>query len=310
MILSNLNPPSRIAITGARGQLGSQLVTLLGERARGFDVKEMDITSESSVRQMLGDYRPQVLVNAAAYTAVDAAEENPEACHAVNRDAVDLLARLTEERQCCLVQISTDYVFAGSPQRTPFKETDPIAPAGVYAVSKADAEAVTRQNPRHIVVRTCGLYGPTTEGSSTNFVNTMIRLGQAQSRLEVVNDQICCPTYVPELARALIYLFDHRQTGTFHVANVGPISWFELAQKTFRFAGIECEVTPISTAQYNAQAPRPPYSVLDISKYLATGGPSMSSCVDALYSYLQPRNSQPTDACPPISEANCTSPEA
>jgi dTDP-4-dehydrorhamnose reductase len=282
--------PERIVVTGAHGQLGRQLCRLLGPRAIPVDIDTLDLTDAAQVGGWLDQVRPQLLINTAAYTAVDAAEHDAARCWAVNRDAVSTLVEITQRLDCPLLQLSTDYVFAGS-DRTgpPFRESDPVVPLGVYARSKAAAEAVVSAHPQHLIVRTCGLYGPHAETGSGNFVNTMLRLGRQRPSIRVVNDQVCCPTYVVELAEALVYLVGAGQRGLFHVVNREALSWYELARETFRLAGLNCEVIPITTAEYGAPAPRPRYSALDVSKYLNCGGPPLATCKQALARYLASR---------------------
>jgi dTDP-4-dehydrorhamnose reductase len=277
----------RIAVTGARGQLGRRLCELLGPRALPLDAKSMDLADAQQMRARLNRLQPRLLINTAAYTAVDAAESDSVRCLAVNRDAVETLVHVTAALNCPLVQISTDYVFceAASPGR-PFRESDPVAPQGVYAQSKAEAEQAALAHPDPLIIRTCGIYGPVAPGASGNFVNTMLRLGRQRSSVQVVDDQICCPTYVVELADALLHLVFTGQRGIFHVVNREALSWCEFAREIFRLTQLDCAVVPISSETYGAAAPRPHYSELDTSKYQRTAGPPLSTCRDALARYL------------------------
>jgi dTDP-4-dehydrorhamnose reductase len=253
----------------------------------GTEIPSLDLTNHQQTASLLRAERPEVVINTAAYTAVDAAESDASRCMAVNHLAVENLAAITSELNCTLVQISTDYVFAGvTNPRGPFGEDSAIAPIGVYAQSKAYAETATRVNPRHLIIRTCGIYGETRPGAGGNFVNTMLRLGASRPEVQVVADQICCPTWVEPLADAIAFLVDSRHTGTFHVVNDQGISWYEFACEIFALTGMACQAHPISTAQYKAAAPRPAYSELDISKYRQTGGPAMATCREALAAYL------------------------
>lgn len=286
--------PQRILITGANGQLGSRLVDRFGPSALPVTIDALDLTDDRATRDFVLAARPHAVINTAAYTAVDAAEADATRCVAVNANAVATLAAVTRELGCPLVQISTDYVFAGAPPTplTPLTEECPVTPRGVYARSKADGEDAARTNPHHMIVRTCGIYGAARTPSAGNFVNTMLRLGKERSEIQVVQDQICCPTWVEPLADAIHYLVTTNQNGTFHVVNPQGVSWFEFAQHVFQYAGITCDVRPISSAQYNAGqqktvAPRPAYSELSIAKYAAAGGPTMVPCLEALREYIQ-----------------------
>lgn len=278
----------RIAITGADGQLGSELCRQLGERAIPLDISILDLLDLEQVRRILPQLRPQVLINTAAYTAVDLAEDNAATCFAINRDAVQALAETTAHINCRLVQISTDYVFGGPPHDAPrpWTEHDLPAPQGVYARAKLAGEQAARLNADHLIVRSCGLYGQPGPRSSSNFVTTMFRLGQEAGKVSVVDDQVCSPTWVVDLANALQYLIATGKTGLFHVTNQGATSWFEFAREIFHAANIDCEVVPISSRQYGAKSPRPRYSALDTSKYQRTGGPMPSTWDQALRRYL------------------------
>ncbi len=279
-------------ITGAGGQLGSELCRQLGIRGRGIDINELDITDSASVRKSLVELRPRVVINTAAYTAVDKAEESPDICKSVNSDAVAILAEESAAIDATLVQISTDYVFGSPPEpRQPHVETATPSATGVYAESKLAAEQHAATNPKHFIIRTCGLYGQAGPTSAGNFVTTMIRLGTERDKVSVVDDQHCTPTWVPELATAIRFLTDQGTSpsdlyGTYHVVNGGETTWFGMAQEIFRLAEIECDVEAITTEQFGALAPRPPYSVLCNEKYHRLGGPAMSSWDQALAKYV------------------------
>ena len=278
-----------VVVTGARGQLGSYLAAILGAAARPVDIDTLDLTDASAVRAQLTAWQPAAIINCAAYTAVDAAEEpaNQPICHAINHTAVQTLAEIATELGCQLAQISTDYVFCESPALgRPFREDDATAPAGVYAVSKALGEQAALHCPRAIVARTCGLYGSPETPQARNFVNSMLNLAQTRSELRVVDDQICCPTWVVELAHAVLHLLSVDAHGIYHVTNRGGLSWKETAEAIFAAANVSCRVHPISSAEYAAKSPRPAYSALDTAKYHALAGPAMSSCREAISDWL------------------------
>ncbi|MCA9166623.1 MAG: dTDP-4-dehydrorhamnose reductase [Planctomycetales bacterium] len=286
---SPFRPTGPVVITGARGQLGSHLATLLGNAALPVDVDTLDLTDRTAVLAKLNDWRPVAIINCAAYTAVDAAEapENRAICHAVNHHAVETLATAANSLDAQLVQISTDYVFCNSPRlERAFREDDPIAPAGVYALSKAAGEQAALKCSRSVVVRTCGLYGSPATPDAKNFVNAMLGLSKTRNELRVVDDQICCPTWVVELSDAILHLLAVDAQGIYHVTNREGLAWKETAETIFAVAGVNCQVNSISTAEYGAAAPRPAYSELDTSKYHALAGPPMSTCRDAVGKWL------------------------
>jgi len=279
----------RIVVTGVQGQLGGELGRQLGEHAVGLDLPKFDLTDRDAVLRQLADIRPQAVINTAAYTQVDRAETEIDRCRAVNADGVAHLVEACRELDCTLVQISTDYVFGGQGGRsTPYRETDPPAPLGVYARTKLEGERHAARCPRHIIIRTCGLYGCPGPRSAGNFVQTMLKLGSRKRRLRVVNDQHCTPSYVPHVARAIRFLLRCPAAGIYHVVNSGETTWWEMASEAFRRSGLAVELEPISTAEYAAAAPRPLYSVLETAKYHALAGrPAMPSWQEALGEYLR-----------------------
>lgn len=281
-----------ILVTGAYGQLGRELCQQIGPEALPTDFDTLDLGNRSAVLAALARWRPQAVINCAAYTQVDLAEKEPDRCRAVNATAVKWLAQACAELDCPLVQISTDYVFAGNarPER-PFRETDRATPLGMYAITKHEGELAAAAWPKHLTVRTCGLYARPSHAEAKNFVKTMLRLGASGKTLRVVHDQHCTPTYVPHLARAIRFLAGldgHRPApwGLYHVVNRGTTTWLEFAREIFRQAGVAVVVEPITTAEYAAPAPRPAYSVLDTSAYHALGGPAMPDWQTGLTDYL------------------------
>lgn len=280
----------RVAITGAAGQLGLECCRQLGSAAIALDLPDFDITDAAQVLHELERLQPQAIINCAAYTQVDRAEQEPEACRAVNAEAVGHLAQAARRLDCPLIQISTDYVFGAAPGTRPRLESDLTAPRGVYAQTKWEGEQRALEWDKSFVVRTCGLYGHTPRRN--NFVETMLKLGRQRSELAVVHDQHCTPTFAAHLTRALRFLLASRAFGVYHVVNSGATTWFDFAREIFRQACIEVEVKPITTAEYGAAAPRPAYSVLDTSKYHALGGPAMPAYTDALAEYLATRAEQ------------------
>jgi dTDP-4-dehydrorhamnose reductase len=261
-----------ILITGSNGQLGNEMRVL----AKGHDchvyfftdIEELDICNERAVRAYVADNRIDVIVNCAAYTAVDHAEENKELADRLNNKAAGYLARAAQSREAAMIQLSTDYVFDGT-KHTPYTEEDAPCPASVYGATKlAGEENVLKNCEKAVVIRTAWLYS----AYGTNFVKTMIRLGRERNALGVVFDQIGTPTYACDLAR-VIYAIIHKGVvrGIYHFSNEGVCSWYDFAVSIHRLAEITgCKVKPLHTADYPAKAARPHYSVLDKTKIKKT----------------------------------------
>lgn len=281
----------KIAVTGAGGQLGWELCRQLRDRALPLDRQRLDVTDRDAVVGLLVEARPSAIINCAAYTAVDKAEQEVAAARRANADAVGYLVEACRQIDCPLVQVSTDYLF-GSPSesRQPRQEDDPLFAQGMYARTKQEGEQLARQWTKHFIVRTCGLYGRAAPGKKpNNFVETMLRLARDRDALRIVDDQYCTPTYVPHLARAILFLLTTDAYGTYHVTNTGGVNWHGFAAEIFRQAGKAMRLDRITTAEYNAPAPRPSFSVLDTRKYHALGGPAMPDWKDALAEYLAAR---------------------
>lgn len=252
---------TRWLVTGSRGQLGTDLQGLLdGEPVLALDLPELDITQEGSLRQVVEDFVPEVVLNAAAYTNVDGAEADPETAHAVNADAPGVLARVCAARGILLVHVSTDYVFAGDGTR-PYDVDEPVDPRSVYGRTKAAGErAVLEAGLPAYVVRTAWVYG----AGGNNFVKTMARLERERDELSVVDDQRGSPTWSFHLARGLLDVVRTRPAyGVYHCTNAGDTTWHGFARAIFEELGADPErVKPIDTASYPRPAPRPAYSVL------------------------------------------------
>ena len=261
-----------ILITGCNGQLGNEMQLLekqhAGHTYYNTDVHELDITNQQAIETFCSEHHIDGIVNCAAYTAVDKAEENVELCELLNATAPGYLAEAMGRRGGWMIQISTDYVFDGTNHR-PYVETDPVCPNSVYGCTKlAGEQAVMRLCPQSMVIRTAWLYS--TFGN--NFVKTMIRLGKEKSELGVIFDQIGTPTYAHDLAVAIFAAISQGVTpGIYHFSNEGVISWYDFAKAIHRIAGIEgCCVRPLHTAEYPTPASRPHYSVLDKTKIKQT----------------------------------------
>ncbi|MEN6405070.1 MAG: dTDP-4-dehydrorhamnose reductase [Thermoguttaceae bacterium] len=282
-----------IVVTGANGQLGSELCRQLGGRAVPLDIDTLDLTDSQAVVERMLALRPEAILHCAAYTQVDKAESEPDRCRAVNAGAVASLVEACRSLDCPLLQISTDYVFGADRRPTrPWREDEPTSPQGVYARTKLEGERIAASYPKHWVVRTCGLYARPTDARAVNFVRTMLRLGRERRELAIVADQHCTPTYVPHLARAVLFLTGVEgggpaPWGTYHVTNAGETTWRDFAAEIFRRAKLPVTIRPITTAEYGAPAARPSYSVLDTTAYARLGGPSMPDWRDALADYFQ-----------------------
>lgn len=249
----------RILLTGAGGQLGTALRACLDpSQVVALGHGELDIADFAAVRAAVAAHAPDVVVNAAAYNKVDAAETDPEAAFRGNAVGPRNLALASAERGAAVLHVSTDYVFDGRGQR-PYHEYDATGPRSAYGRSKlAGEEAVRAVNPRHYVVRTAWVYHHTHAG---NFPQTMLRLAR-DGAVRVVSDQFGSPTYAPHLARALAALLDTGAWGTYHFAGAGEASWFELTRELFARMGVAADVTPVSTAAFPRPAERPRYAVL------------------------------------------------
>ena len=254
-----------LLVTGKNGQLGQCLKEFLPD-ALYADVDALDITDENAVAAFIRENNVDTVVNAAGYTAVDKAEDDRDACFAVNAGAVRHLAQ-TGVR---LVHVSTDYVFDGK-NAVPYVETDKTAPLSVYGAAKLAGEKEALKASSAVVLRTSWLYSP----FGGNFVKTMLRLGAERQTLSVVFDQIGTPTYAVDLARAIARLLPEITSGTkelFHFSNEGVASWYDFAVQIMESSGTKCRVLPIETAEYPTKAVRPAYSVLNKKKIKSVFG--------------------------------------
>lgn len=274
-----------ILVMGANGMLGRDLMAQLGDRGRGVDIAEIDITSPEAVLALLGDLLPEVVVNCAAYTDVDGCESNTETAMAVNGEAVGYLAMACRDINALLVQISTDYIFNGG-KGTPYVEEDAPCPLSVYGESKLAGEMNAAFCQEHLIVRTQWLFGL----HGRNFVETMLQLGSERDVLTVVDDQTGSPTWTVDLAKAVIALIDNGCRGIYHAANSDHCTWNGFATAIFEEAGMPVSVRPMTTAELNRPAARPLYSTLDCGKLTADTGFRPQPWREALREYLRLRN--------------------
>lgn len=253
-------------ITGANGQLGLCLKDLLGEsKALYTDAADLDITNYAALEDYAKHHSFDAIINCAAYTNVDKAEEEPTLAHQINAVGPANLARLAAHLQIPLVHISTDYVFDGT-AHTPLSEQASVRPLGVYGKTKREGEeAVLSLAQTAVILRTAWLYSP----YGKNFVKTMLRLGQTNKEVRVVADQIGTPTYAPHLAEAILHVLPKIKKGEktlYHFTDEGVASWYDLAYYAIKQAALPARVLPIKTCEYPTKAVRPAFSVLDKSK--------------------------------------------
>jgi len=283
----------RTAVLGAPGQLGRDLCPRLGGEVIALGRADADLTDPTRLRELLERLRPDVVVNCAAYNFVDKAESEPAVALAVNAVAVRDLAIICRELDCTLVHFSTDYVFGLDTSRSaPWTEDDAPGPVSVYGLSKLAGEFLVRSTcPKHVIIRTCGLYGVWgSGGKGGNFVETMLRKAREGKPVPVVNDQRCTPSFTADVAAATSALVASGARGLYHVTSAGDCTWYELAREIFRAAGMTIEVKPITSAEFGARARRPAYSVLSNEKLLGTGIPVPRPWPEALSAYLAERS--------------------
>ena len=291
----------RLYVIGGEGQVARSL----REAAAGDDTivfgysrrAEVDLLRPSSIRNALADFRPDVVINPAAYTAVDKAESEPDLAYAINREGAQAVAAAAAEVNAPVIHFSTDYVFDGTKDGA-YVERDPVAPKGVYGKSKLEGErAVAAANPRHILLRTSWVYAP----FGTNFVRTMLRLAAERDRLRVVDDQIGCPTYAPDIANAAIAIarqvagvrWRQEYAGPTHLAGPDAVSWCDFARKIILQSaargGRSVPIDPISTSEYPTPAARPANSRLSTARLSSVFDirvqpldKSLANCLDRL----------------------------
>jgi dTDP-4-dehydrorhamnose reductase len=280
-------------VFGSAGQLGRDLVPMLAGTVVAATRADADFDTRGRLTECVRKHSPDVVVNCAAYNLVDKAESEPDAAFAVNAWAVRELAAACREANAKLVHIGTDYVFGLDAGRTtPYAEDDAPGPVSVYGLSKLAGEYLVRTlAPRHLVIRTCGLYGAWgSGGKGGNFVETMLRVAGQGKPLRVVNDQHCTPSYTKDVAAAIVGLIGRDANGLFHVVNGGATTWHDLAAEAFRLSGIRADLTPIPTSERTDAAQRPPYSVLATAKLAGAGVPPPRHWTEALAAYLAERN--------------------
>ena len=291
----------KILVTGSNGQLGKELKKISASFPQFefiFLAKEdLPIHHFETARHYFNTYQPQYLINCAAYTAVDRAEQEKDRAFQINAEAVGVLAAICKEHQCRFIHISTDYVFDGT-ATVPYKEDSATNPQSVYGASKLEGEKQAMQfNPDSIIIRTSWVYSE----FGKNFVRTMLKLLQEKEEINVVNDQFGSPTYAFDLAETIIQIIATLPThdlptgqagsrltthGIFHFSNEGIISWYDLAIAIKELTGSNCKINPISTSQYPTPAKRPAYSALDKTKIQQVFGIKLKDWKESLATCL------------------------
>jgi dTDP-4-dehydrorhamnose reductase len=281
----------KILITGANGQLGSEL-RKISEKENQYewiftDWQELDLVDLENLEAEISKINPQIIINCAAHTAVDKAESEVELSDVLNHQAVAVMAKWSQANNCKLIHVSTDYVFDGN-SSVALTETAQTNPINVYGATKlAGEKACLEANPNAIIIRTSWVYS----SFGNNFVKTMSRLMQERDSLNVVNDQIGSPTYAADLAQAMMTILNHStwQAGIYNFSNEGEISWYEFALAIQEIGGFKCKVAGIPASDYPTPAKRPAYSLLDKSKIKKTFGvevpaykESLRKCIELL----------------------------
>ncbi|AOZ98526.1 dTDP-4-dehydrorhamnose reductase [Flavobacterium commune] len=273
----------KILVTGANGQLGSELRVLSYDTAFEWvftDYQELDLCDLENLADTIAEINPQIIINCAAHTAVDKAESEYELSDVLNHQAVAVMAQWSSENNCKLIHVSTDYVFDGN-SAVPLTEDALTAPINVYGVTKlAGEKACMQNNPNAIIIRTSWVYS----SFGNNFVKTMSRLMQERDSLNVVNDQIGSPTYAADLAQAILTIINHSnwQAGIYNFSNEGEISWYQFALAIQEIGGFDCTVSGIPSSAYPTPAKRPAYSLLDKTKIKTTFGVAVPGYKESL----------------------------
>lgn len=276
----------KILVTGVKGQLGCDVVQE-GERRGlemfGTDISNMDITDAVQVKRIIENYKPDAVVHCAAYTAVDAAEDNQELCRKINVDGTRNIAEICGRMDIPLMYFSTDYVFNGQGEDF-WKEDDEKHPLNVYGQTKYEGElAVQELVQKYFILRISWVFGL----NGNNFVKTMLRLGKERGAVGVVSDQVGSPTYTYDLARLVVDMIQTNKYGIYHVTNDGICSWYDFACEIFKQAELNVQVTPLTTAEYPSKAARPFNSRMSKVKLTDAGFDMLPGWKDALSRYLK-----------------------
>ena len=276
----------RVLVTGAKGQLGSDVMKELSARGLtgiGVDIEEMDITDAAQVLAVMKEAGPDAVIHCAAYTAVDKAEDEVDLCRAINAQGTKHVAEACRQLSVPMMYISTDYVFDGEGDE-PWQPDDPNRdPVNVYGQTKLEGELEVEQLDKFFIVRISWVFGL----RGRNFITTMLRLGGTHDHLSVVADQIGSPTYTVDLARLLVDMIQTDRYGRYHATNEGLCSWYEFAEEIFRQKGMSVDIKPVTSEEFPTRARRPHNSRMDKSKLIENGFEPMPPWQDALRRYLE-----------------------
>lgn len=276
----------KVLVTGVKGQLGHDVMNELAKRGYegvGVDVEEMDITDSAAVERVMRGAGVDKVMHCAAWTAVDAAEDQAELCRKVNALGTENIAKMCKELDLPMVYLSTDYVFDGEGTR-PWEPDDERHPLNVYGQTKYEGElAIEKYLEKYFIVRIAWVFGV----NGKNFIKTMLKLSETHDTLTVVEDQVGSPTYTYDLARLLVDMLETEKYGRYHATNEGICSWYEFAKEIFRQAGREVKVLPVSSEEYPAKAKRPHNSRMNKDKLEEMGFTRLPSWQDALNRYLK-----------------------
>lgn len=285
-----------ILVTGAKGQLGQEITLLAASSHHHYiltDIDSLDICSPSAIEQMFRKHHIQLVINCAAYTQVDAAEDNKAKTEDINHRAVENLANTCKKHYATLIHISTDYVFSGT-KNTPYNETDPTEPLSIYGKTKLAGEnAIIDSRCKHIIIRTAWLYS----SFGNNFVHTILRLTSERDKLQVVFDQVGSPTYAFDLAQFILHIIHSEQLdkkGIYHYSNEGVCTWYDFAKEIASATHRKCDITPCLSNEYPTKVKRPHYSVLDKTKAKSVFGVHIPHWKDALHECLKKIHPQTT----------------
>lgn len=275
----------KVLVTGTKGQLGYDVVNELekrGHTAVAVDIEEMDITDAVSVERVITEAGVEAVIHCAAYTAVDAAEDNVEICRRVNAEGTENIAKVCKKLDLKMIYISTDYVFDGEGER-PWEPDDERHPLNVYGQTKYEGElAVEKYLEKYFIVRIAWVFGV----NGKNFIKTMLKLSETHEELNVVDDQVGSPTYTYDLAVLLVDMVESDKYGRYHATNEGLCTWYEFAKEIFRQAGVEVKVNPVTSDMFPAKAKRPKNSRMSKEKLDANGFHRLPTWQDALERYL------------------------
>lgn len=276
----------KFLVTGIKGQLGYDVMKECAKRnieAIGVDIEEMDITKADIVQKVITDSKADAVIHCAAYTAVDAAEDNVELCERINVDGTRNIAQVCKALDIKMMYFSTDYVFNGT-GTAPWREDDEKEPLNVYGRTKFEGElAVQELLDKYFILRISWVFGV----NGKNFIKTMLRLGQENGKVSVVNDQFGSPTYTEDLAKTVVDMIQTDKYGVYHVTNSGECSWYEFACQIFKEAGMSVIVNPVGSSEFPVKAKRPENSRMSKDKLRKAGFDLLPAWEDALRRYIK-----------------------